>query len=299
SAAIGASTETDSGTVLPFSAISGNTIEILPSVVVLPPVNLAIWSAASFAAADARSSSPMNVSAAPDTPSARASRRDSCRMDNSSEWSSWSGTRSRRADHSHGQLLVQIIFRKKNIRPVHPVWESSARHRFQIVKKTFALIGFFPHVTKHGEEVFGKHITGRARHFTFSRRRGFEHCGIFAKELKCRRETHAIFGSQLLFRELRPVEVGDLSRSDNIKLQDFKVRLHIVRYSRLREIDKMRFLAIRTASEFPHDHKALALLAGSFEIVTKIKKAFQKPGLLVEAVVREDRLFRARACSDK
>ena len=65
--------------------------------------------------------------------------------------------------------------------------------------------------------------------------------------------------------------------------------------SRLREIDEMRFLAIGAAFELPHDHKALALLARAFEIVGKVEKALQEPGLLIEPVVGQDRLLGARA----
>ncbi len=67
---------TDSGTVLPFSAISGSSIAILPFSGVLPPVNLAISSAASLAAAKAAPFQPATVSAAPPAPSAKAARRD-------------------------------------------------------------------------------------------------------------------------------------------------------------------------------------------------------------------------------
>src|SRR6185437_11025958 len=63
---------------------------------------------------DARSSSPMNVSAAPDKPSAKASRRDSCRMNNSSRMVILERNQvPSRRDHSHGQLLVQIILEKR------------------------------------------------------------------------------------------------------------------------------------------------------------------------------------------
>ena len=64
-AVIGASTVTDSGTVLPFSAISGSSIVILPLSAVLPPVNLAICSAASLAAAEALRAPADHESAAP------------------------------------------------------------------------------------------------------------------------------------------------------------------------------------------------------------------------------------------
>ena len=45
--------------------------------------------------------------------------------------------------------------------------------------------------------------------------------------------------------------------------------------------------------------KRLPSLRGAFEIIGKVKKAFQKPGLLVEPIVRQNRLLCARARSDK
>src|SRR4029450_10080331 len=248
-------------------------------------------SAASLAAAKARSSKPINVSAAPEAPSAKASRRDNWCMNPSSRTFVLSPSR----EDSFATLADQIIFAKGNIR----AQLSSAWHRLQVVAKAFALIGFLAHVAKHRKEIVRAHIAGGAGDFAFRRRHAFQRRGRLREELKRRRKAHAIFCSQFLFRELGPVKIGDLARSNDIELQHFKVGLYIIRYSRLREIDQVRFLAIWTAPQLPHDHKALTRLARSLKILGKVKKAFQKPGLLVEPIVGQNRLVRARAEGDQ
>src|ERR1700693_3772417 len=70
----------DSGTVLPFSAISGRSIEILPLSAVLPPVNFAISAAASAGVAAAGQGPPTAARTAPAPTSANISRRDLCLM---------------------------------------------------------------------------------------------------------------------------------------------------------------------------------------------------------------------------
>src|SRR5947207_15697819 len=144
---MGASTETDNGTVLPFSAISGNSIEILPFSAVLPPVKPEIWAAASLAAAHAGSPRPMKVSAAPVAPSAKASRRDSCRIEVSSGNRLGADPGPVQPEHSGGQRLVQIIFTIKNVR-TRTSLRYSARRRFYVVAEAFALVSFFSHVTE-------------------------------------------------------------------------------------------------------------------------------------------------------
>jgi hypothetical protein len=52
----------------------------------------------------------------------------------------------------------------------------------------------------------------------------------------------------------------------------------------------MRLLAIGATLELPHDDKTLALFVRAFQIVAEFKEALQKPRLLVEPIVGQNRL---------
>ena len=56
----------------------------------------------------------------------------------------------------------------------------------------------------------------------------------------------------------------------------------------------MRLLAIRAAFELPHDHKAFAFFTSAFEIIGKVEKTLQEPGLFIEPVIRQYRPFGMR-----
>src|SRR6185369_15055354 len=107
---------------------------------------------------------------------------------------------------------------------------------------------------------------------------------------------YAVFCCKFFFRKLGAVEIRYLARAYNVELQHFEICLHVVGDPGLREIDEVRLLAIGTASQLPHDHKALTLFARALEIITEIEKALQEPRLFVEPIIGQNRLLGPRAC---
>ena len=163
------------------------------------------------------------------------------------------------------------------------------RARLHEVDKAFVLVSPLAHIAEHGEEIVRPEIAGNARHLALRRRLLFQAVERVREELEGRREAHTVFGGELLLRQFLAVEIRHLTRTDDVELQHLEIRLHIVGNPRLREIDEMRFLAIRAAAQLPHDRKTLPGLARAVEIVRQFEEAFEEPRFLVEPVVGQDR----------
>src|SRR5262249_1713643 len=70
----------------------------------------------------------------------------------------------------------------------------------------------------------------------------------FRKKLERRGKAHAVFCRKFFFRKFGTVEIDDLARADNVELQHFEIRLHVVGNPWLRKIDEVRLFAIGAAS---------------------------------------------------
>lgn len=84
------------------------------------------------------------------------------------------------------------------------------------IPEALALVGFFADIAEHGEKVGGPQVAGRARHLAFGWGQCFQQAGPLGKKLKSGRKTHAIFRRQVLFRQFRSVEIGDLARANYV-----------------------------------------------------------------------------------
>ena len=66
---------------------------------------------------------------------------------------------------------------------------------------------------------------------------------------------------------------------------------------RLGEIDQVCVATIRTAALLPHDGELLAGCGGTFKIVGKLQKTFEKPVFPIEPAIGHDRRCRgSRVC---
>src|SRR5581483_6407846 len=90
-------------------------------------------------------------------------------------------------------------------------------------------------------------------------------------------------------RNLRAVEIRHFARADDIELKNLEICLDVVGDLLPGKIDEMCLLAIGTSFQLRHDCETFAVLAGGFQVVAKLEKAFVEPRLLVEAIVGEDR----------
>jgi hypothetical protein len=68
-------------------------------------------------------------------------------------------------------------------------------------------------------------------------------------------------------------------------LQDLELVLDESLDRRIGEIDLVDLLAIGAALQLPHDHQALALVGGLFQVVVEIEETLQEPRLGIETVI--------------
>src|SRR5690349_5323673 len=161
----------------------------------------------------------------------------------------------------------------------------------EILAEGARLVALVLHVLEHHEERERTHVARHAGDFDVTA--GFlALAGPGGKELNGRREAHAVFLRERLFRELLAVEILHLARAPEIELQHDEMFLDVGRDLGLREIHEVSFLAIGAALLLPEDHEALAALRCFLEVLPEVEEAVEEPWLHVEAVLAERRLLR-------